>query len=121
MVVICAKEDDPHAVAVGALVASRHGTEVFVFDTSRFPTSVSPDAGFGTGGQRAALGAADGRRIELERVSSFWWRRPQPMTIDPRIVDPTARSFAFQECLSALYGTLACAGGLWVNDVRNDT
>ena len=43
------------------------------------------------------------------------------MAIDPRIADPQARSFAFQECVSALYGVLECCEALWVNDMRSDT
>ena len=43
--------------------------------------------------------------IALEEARSFWWRRPQRMTIDPRITDATAHSFAYSECVSALHGT----------------
>jgi len=39
------------------------------------------------------------------------------MEVDTRIADPQARSFAFQECVSALYGMLECCKTLWVNDV----
>jgi glutathione synthase/RimK-type ligase-like ATP-grasp enzyme len=43
------------------------------------------------------------------------------MEIDSRIDDPAARHFAYQECVSALYGMLQCCNTLWVNDIQNDT
>lgn len=119
MILICAKEDDAHTVKVAAILG-RHSEEFFVFDTSTFPTSVSLTGRFGNGATDLLL-TQDGRRIHLQDIKSFWWRRPQPMEIDPRIADPQARGFAFQECVSALYGMLECCETLWVNDIHNDT
>ena len=127
MILICAKDDDPHAIAVGARLRERHGQEVFVFDTSRLPALVSLTATFGGGNGSGAwhgeyeLTALDsGQRVRLDEVTAIWWRRPQPMDIDPGITDPTKRHFTMQECISALYGVLACCDTLWINDLKND-
>jgi glutathione synthase/RimK-type ligase-like ATP-grasp enzyme len=127
MILICAKDDDPHAVAVSERLRKRHGQHVFVFDTSRLPALVSLTATFGGGngsgpwhGSYELTALDSGQRIRLDEISAIWWRRPQPMDIDPAITDPTARHFTMQECISALYGVLACCDTLWVNDLKND-
>ena len=120
MILICAKEDDAHTVKVASLLKGRFSEEIFIFDTSTFPTSTALTGSFGNGAMDLLL-AQNGQRIHLQDIKSFWWRRPQPMGIDPRIEDPQARSFAFQECVSALYGILECCETLWVNDMRSDT
>ncbi len=120
MILICAKEDDAHTVKVASILKGRYSEEIFIFDTSTFPTSASLTGSFGNGAMDLLL-AQDGRRIHLQDIKSFWWRRPQPMAIDPRIEDQNARSFAFQECVSALYGILECCETLWVNDMHCDT
>ncbi len=120
MIVICAREDDVHAVTVGSILESQHGEEVFIFDTSRFPGSVGLSGNFGSEAASISLNVHRNGRICLEDVKSFWWRRPQPMVVDPRIVEATARDFAYQECVSALYGAMGCCDALWVNDIDND-
>lgn len=122
MILICAKEDDVHATTVAALLRARHREDVFIFDTSKLPVSLALTASFGGGnGSRGAreLTTAD-RRVPLEEVTAFWWRRPQPMAIDPAITDLGMRHFTMQECVSALYGVMACCEALWINDLRND-
>ena len=121
MILICAKEDDSHALRVASILQTRYEREVFIFDTSLVPQSISLTGRFGNGAGDLLLLAKEGRYIQLNDVTSFWWRRPQPMEIDARIADPAARSFAFQECVSALYGMLECCKTLWVNDVSKDT
>ena len=119
MIVICAKEDDDHVVAVSSILQSQHGEDVFVFDTSAFPSQVSLTGSFGLNGENLLLQAKN-RQIPLQDVTSFWWRRPQPMEIDQAISDPASRNFTFQECISALYGVLVCCDGLWVNNMHSD-
>jgi len=120
MILLCSKEDDPHTIKVASILNS-YGEDFFIFDTSSFPTSLAVSGTFGNGAADALSFETNGRRIPLADIKSFWWRRPQPMGIDPRIEDPQSRAFAFQECVSALYGVLQCCGGLWVNDIDRDT
>jgi glutathione synthase/RimK-type ligase-like ATP-grasp enzyme len=121
MILISATENDPHAQRVAHLLTATHGEEVFVFDTSRFPGSVGLTGQYGNGGSGLFLITDDGGRIPMHEVTAFWWRRPQPMEVDVRITDADARNFAFQECVSALYGFLECCDALWVNNIQNDT
>ena len=120
MILICAKEDDGHAVKVANILQSQHEQEVFVFDTSKFPGSVSLTGRFGNGATDLLMLRKDGRQIPLQDITGFWWRRPQPIDVDPRIDDPTVRSFTHQECISSLYGLLQCCDTLWINDIQSD-
>jgi len=120
MILICSKEDDPHTVKVAAILSSR-GEDYFVFDTSTFPGALSLTGSFGNGSSELRLQTSTGQSIRLSEIKSFWWRRPQPIGIDPRIEDPQSRAFAFQECVSALYGALECCDALWVNEINRDT
>lgn len=120
MIIISAKEDDPHVVAVARALRSHHDHELFVFDTSTFPRAVSLVSTLEDSGGRHLLTTPDGRQIPLHEATSFWWRRPQPMAVHPEITDPEARQFTYQECASALYGALGCCDALWVNDIQRD-
>ena len=123
MIVITAKENDAHALRVAPILVSRYGEEVILFDTSSIPsaTVLAGRYGDGNGGGELTLILPGGRRINLNEVKSFWWRRPQPLIVDPIITDPVAINFAYQESISALYGFLECCDGLWVNNIQNDT
>src|SRR5215471_1802345 len=120
MVVLIAGGADEHALMVKRVLAERHAEEAFILDSSTFPVSTSVDGRFG--GSRPTFHLRNGRpsAIALDEARSFWWRRPQRMTIDPRITDASAFNFAYSECLSALHGMLACCDGLWVNDIHRD-
>ena len=120
MILICSKEEDPHTVKVAAILSSR-SEDYFILDTSTFPGSLSLTGSFGNGSSELRLQTSRGKSIRLSDIKSFWWRRPQPMEIDPRIENPQSRAFAFQECVSALYGALECCEALWVNDISRDT
>ena len=120
MILICAKQDDQHGLRVAHLLRQNHNAEVFIFDTSAFPNSLFLTATFGEGSNGISLSDHSGGGIDLRRVKSFWCRRPQPMDVDPCITDAQARSFAYHECVSALYGILQCCSGLWVNDLQKD-
>jgi glutathione synthase/RimK-type ligase-like ATP-grasp enzyme len=119
-VVVFAKEDDPHALKVAGILRDQYGKEVFIFDTSSFPGAVLLTGRFDTSAPQHCWLENSTQRICLSEVGAFWWRRPQPMAIDAQILDANAREFAFQECVSALFGILECCEGLWVNNIQSD-
>jgi glutathione synthase/RimK-type ligase-like ATP-grasp enzyme len=121
MIIIGAKDNDPHAVAVVHALGSHHREEVFIFDTSTFPRVVDLTSTIDGTSDRHLLTTHEGRRIPLHEVKSFWWRRPQAMFVHPGIENAEARNFTYQECVSGIYGALACCGdALWVNDIQRD-
>jgi hypothetical protein len=123
MIVIAAREDDAHALRVAPFLTSRHGEEVVIFNSSTIPTMTAMAGRYGNGNGSGDLTfiLPGGRRLYLNNVKSFWWRRPQPLIIDPLITDATASNFAYQESISAMYGFLECCDALWVNNIQNDT
>jgi len=120
MIVIIAKEDDNHAVAVKRVLESSYDEEVFIFDTSTFPTSARLSGNFGEEGITFSLADGRYRDIELQSTKSFWWRRPQGVFVDPAIADSQVRHFTLNECISAVYGILRSCDSLWVNNINND-
>ena len=120
MIIIIAKEDDKHAVKVKEILEGKHNEKVYIFDTSTFPTFSRLTGYFGNGSRVFSLTDGKGTDIELQSAKSFWWRRPQGVSLDAAITDPQVRSFTYTECISAVYGMLRGCSGLWVNDVCND-
>jgi glutathione synthase/RimK-type ligase-like ATP-grasp enzyme len=92
-VVILAPENDIHAIAVARAVAADYPAHsVFVVDTARFPTELN--LSLRPGGW--SLSSNDWR-IESDRVSGLWHRRPAPPAPDEAILDVATRRFARQE------------------------
>jgi hypothetical protein len=120
MIVIFASRDDDHAVTVGRILESGHDETAVIFDMSSFPTSTRLIESVANGDFRCELIDGENRRIDLAGAKSFWWRRPQAISVDARIVDANLRNFALNESISAFYGVLRCCSGLWVNDIHND-
>lgn len=120
MIVIFAPQDDRHALRVADILVRGHGEETMIFDMSDFPGRASLAIRFGPQGESCRLRWADGRETDLFRVRSFWWRRPQMPSVDPRITDPQVRHFTANEITSALYGVLGRCPGMWMNDMNRD-
>ena len=121
MIVIFAREDDRHAMAVAGILERDYRKTVLIFDLSMFPASLRLGARFSSAEDGGFFIDPRGRRIEFDAIESFWWRRPQPLRPDPVIADAQVQQFAVQESLSGLYGILRCCPGLWVNDIEHDS
>ena len=120
MIVIFAREDDRHAVAVSSILRRDHGQEATIVDLSLFPTIVRVAFTFARRGGDGSFVDRGGRRICLDTVTAYWWRRPQGLQYDARLADQRVREFAMRESLSGLHGLLRCWPGLWMNDIEND-
>jgi hypothetical protein len=120
MVVVIASATDEHALRVKHILEERHAEDGYIFDTSCFPVSAGVEGRFGSDSPTFRLTSELQAAVDLQSAKSFWWRRPQGLSLDPRITDLGARNFAYGECLSALHGMLACCDGLWVNDIHAD-
>ena len=120
MIVIFAREDDRHAVTVSSILRRDHRQDVTIVDLSLFPTIMRVAFTFADRGGGGSFVDRNGRRIHLEAVTAYWWRRPQGIQYDARLADPQVREFALRECVSGLHGLLRCWPGLWMNDIEND-
>lgn len=105
-ILIVAPEDDLHAQVVTERLRSR-GRHVETLNTTWFPwrtrlTWSSNDVGIRASGLS---------NIDLDQVTSVWWRRFRKPTPDPSITDPHVRRFCVSEATQALRGmfsSLAC-------------
>ena len=120
MILIVSSLADDHTVAVLDRLAERDA-DVRLLDLSAFPTALGlavdyhPDGGYG---YRIADAAEE---VDLSEVNAVWWRRPQPFELDPSVVDPVDRQFAYTECSQAVNGLFHVLDAAWMNDPTLDT
>jgi glutathione synthase/RimK-type ligase-like ATP-grasp enzyme len=108
VIVAVTHRGDEHARAVlGAL--ARRGTEAVVLDLADLPGRGRLDLSYGrAGGRKLHL---DGRSpIEVERVRSLWWRRPQ-FPRPPRALPAARAAFAVRQTLDAVMGLVSSLNG----------
>lgn len=120
-VVIFSEPNDAHAQSVTQELNRLGETDVDLMNFADIPQRVRIDMALSNGhGSGFALTLADGRRLRLEQVTSFWWRRPQAFVL-PSGMQPHAQHFALTEISTALQGMWqACDEALWVNDITRD-
>ena len=120
MILIVSSLTDDHTVAVLDRLAERDA-DVRLLDLSAFPTELRLAADHHPDGtHRHRLSDAD-ETVDLADVNVVWWRRPQPFSLDPKIVDPTDRRFAYTECSQAVNGLFYALDAVWMNDPSRDT
>jgi hypothetical protein len=119
MIVIISHEKDPHATTVRQLIQEM-GEPVMILDVAEFPQrsrlalSIS-----GNGAHGLYLNTAQGS-IDFAQCRSVWWRRPQPMALDPAITDPAYTLFAQSECHEAIHGLWEACPAFWINPPNRD-
>lgn len=119
MIVIVAKGDDDHALAVSRTLIEKMDQQVFIFDTSQFPIHYQMEGVVQDSLDSLTLLCQQHEPIEFHKAKSIWWRRPQPMIMDPALQDYQVQNFTLNECISGLYGMLICCNGLLVNDLKS--
>jgi glutathione synthase/RimK-type ligase-like ATP-grasp enzyme len=119
MIIIFANPQDDHSILVAQKLMRNHQEQPFILDLSKLPQDMSIEAHYNTN-INFKINFPGGRYIDLGSVKSFWWRRPQPLILDPRIRDQTHREFAYNEWRTALYGMWQSTDCLWVNDISKD-
>ncbi len=118
MILILSNDDDVHGRAVRREL-DRLGAEHRVLDLSEFPVRAGVSLFYGDRGG-AEYRFADEGALDLDRVTSVWWRRPQPYGLDPSITDGDHARFAFNECHETLVGLWHGLDARWINDPALD-
>jgi ATP-grasp ribosomal peptide maturase len=112
-VVILAQEADaPVDAVVRELV--RRGTTVFRADTAWFPQRLTLDACLTDDGRWRGALSTEHRAVDLEDISSVWYRDPSAFRFPDRLTD-VERAYAHREARLGLGGVLASLPALWVN------
>lgn len=91
-----------------------------VVDLAWFPSQMRLHAYVGHDTDNLYLDLPGGRRVDLDRVGAVWHRRVRPFTLDPQLVDETARNFAWSESNEALYGIWPSMDCFWMNPPHAD-
>ncbi len=101
-VLIVADEGDDHADHIERLLVER-GAEVIMFDPTRFPASAALSVAVSSSGVRRGRITMDGRKIDLDTLTSVWLRRPLLPVAHSQIVDVDVRRYVEKE--SAVFAT----------------
>lgn len=119
-IVIISEPTDVHAQSVMRELARAGETGVRILDYTDLPQRIRIDMALSNArGSGFALTFADGERLRIEEVRSFWWRRPQSFTLPPGLA-PHAHHFALTELSTAIHGMWQASEALWVNDIVRD-
>jgi hypothetical protein len=89
-ILIVSMLQDAHAQAVMRALASQGERNVELLDLSEFPTRLCLSMAFGRKGRQLTLTrSGSGHRciVDLDRVTSVWWRRPQPFALARDLTD----------------------------------
>jgi MvdD-like protein with pre-ATP grasp domain len=119
-IVIISEPTDVHAHAVLRELTRRGVADTCILDFRDVPQRVRLDMTLGNAGPSAfVLELTGGRRLQVDQVRSFWWRRPQAFAL-PGGMAPHAQQFALSELSTALQGMWQCSEALWVNNIVRD-
>lgn len=116
MILIVSHDADDHAQAVLRRIREAEHPVVQV-DTAEYPGIVTHALRYGES-RRGEL-VSGGETVDLDRVGSVWWRRPQPYALDPGL-DPSTVTFALTECHEAMSGMWHALDAAWVNPPASD-
>ncbi|WP_432874781.1 ATP-grasp ribosomal peptide maturase [Kribbella sp. CA-245084] len=97
---------------------TRRRARVVRYDTADFPVSSKVAATLGSQGWQGSL--SGDRRVELESISSVWWRRPGEFAVPPDWPDE-ARAFAASEGRVGVLGVLGSLPARWINHPSRDS
>ena len=119
-VVIFSEPNDVHAQSVMRELARLGESDARILNFNDIPQRITIDMALSNShGSGFALTFADGDRLQLETVKSYWWRRPQAYQLPPGL-EPAAYHFALTEISTAIQGMWQSTEALWVNDIVRD-
>lgn len=110
MILILTERSDSHADHVIELLR-RRDAEFVRFNPAQFPAEAQVSLAFGAGGPEGSSLELDGERVDLDRVTAVWYRRPELPAPHDEITDPRVREYLAEECrlfVNDLWHTLDC-------------
>ena len=116
MILIISNSKDKHVDFVVARLQERN-IVYWRFDTDSFPQRTAIHLGFNDGVLISKLLTHEGE-IDLQNVTSVWYRKPVSPVIDDVIMNPVAREFSELEAKTSLEYLWDMIPGKWVNDIH---
>ncbi len=118
MILILSSDDDVHAQHVLHHIAER-GHSATLLNLADFPKDAHLIFEAGQSKSRRQM-QYRGQTIDLSKVSSVWWRRPQPYGMHPDVTDPVLDHFAIREVDEAIQGLWLTLDAEWINVPHRD-
>ena len=118
MILILSSDDDVHARHVMQHIAQR-GHSATLLNLADFPKDAHLIFEAGQPSSRRLM-QYRGQTIDLSKVSSVWWRRPQPYGMNPVVTDPVLDHFAIREVDEAIQGLWLTLDAEWINVPSRD-
>ena len=119
MILVISHPQDVHALEVVRCL-ERRGAEAAIFDTGRIPRDTRMTVEYATGAAWSGAAQAGGQSIDMRRVRSVWWRRPQPFSLHPEVGGAQDQAFALAETHAAVAGLWALLDAHWINEPDRD-
>ena len=119
MILVISQPHDVHALEVVRCLEQR-GVEVLIFDSGRLPRETRLTLEYTADCAWSGAALTDGQVIDLTRVRSVWWRRPQPFTLHPEVGGAQDQAFALAETHAAVAGLWPLLDAHWINDPERD-
>lgn len=120
MIVIFSNNKDEHALAVSQKLVKNHNQRPLILDLSKIHRSFIHGLYQKNSSPDFSIEFTKEKHLNLKDVTSFWWRRPQPLQLYPEIASDSHKEFALSEWSTALNGFWESTDVLWVNDILND-
>ena len=106
-ILIIAAPGDVHALTVASRLKDRHSIDCFIWDSSRYPAedNISLSLGSERRPKYILVSKAVGR-VNLNKLRSIWWRRPQPSRIPEEVSPEHLKAYCRRESNQLLRGIL---------------
>ncbi|WP_214416502.1 MvdC/MvdD family ATP grasp protein [Sphaerisporangium fuscum] len=113
MILVLTCDGDEHADRVLHLLKARD-VDAVVFDPSAYPARATLEIVHpGTGPAVRTLRDGAGRRVVLDELTAFWYRRPLDPAAPPEIASSSCAAYVEEECrvvAESLWDSLGCLG-----------
>ncbi len=122
VVLVVSQAHDLHAQGVISVLRREFHASVYHLDMQAFPRTVTSSYSMTAhrGEQTRWKGSAPDDTLDLDRVRSVWWRRPQSAELTRLFTGVDHGQFVQTECDHFLQGLLWSRRCLWVNDPMNN-
>ena len=120
VVIIIAKRNDVHALAVLGEIGTISGCHAAILDSAEYPKSWSLSMSYREGGEPSWVVRGKDWEIASESVVGLWWRRPYRHRIASEVKGRKIRSFCEDEARSAFRGWVYGLGDRVINPLRGE-
>ena len=119
MIVVFSHSDDPHAATVLELL-QRAGHDALLLDLSDLPGKATLTFDYASNGSPHAEYRKNGTMVDLTRVRSAWWRRPQAPELSAVAANADVLAFVSNEWFEAINGLYQLMSVPWMNPPATD-